>query len=89
MVDENEIKSIINELSSKNSSGYDFVTTNLLKKLEPILVKPLTLIINQSLNTGIFPDKLKIAKVIPLRKTITQTLKITVQFQFFLLFQNI
>ena len=30
--------------------------------------KPLTLIINQSLITGIFPEKLKLAKVIPLYK---------------------
>ena len=32
------------------------------------LLKPLTTIINQSLHTGIFPDKLKISKVIPLFK---------------------
>ena len=40
----------------------------LLKNLIPALVGPLTVIINQSLATGIFPDKLKIAKVIPLYK---------------------
>ena len=32
------------------------------------ICKPLTLIINQTLSTGIFPDTLKIAKVIPLYK---------------------
>ncbi len=32
------------------------------------LVKPITLIINQMLNTGIFPDKLKIVKIIPILK---------------------
>ena len=36
--------------------------------LSPGLIKPLTLIINQSLITGIFPEKLKLAKVIPLYK---------------------
>ena len=40
----------------------------LLKHLAPVLYKPLTFIINQSLLTGIFPDKLKLAKVIPLYK---------------------
>ncbi len=30
-----------------------------------LLVRPITLIINQILNTGIFPDKLKVAKIIP------------------------
>ena len=33
--------------------------------IEPELTKSLTLLINQVLITGIFPDKLKIAKVIP------------------------
>ena len=40
----------------------------LLKILVPTIIKPLTLIINQSLATGIFPDNLKIAKVVPLYK---------------------
>ena len=40
----------------------------MLKLIAPHIVKPLTLIINQSLFTGKFPDKLKVAKVIPLFK---------------------
>ena len=36
--------------------------------MSPIILTPLTTIINQSLSTGIFPDQLKIAKVIPLYK---------------------
>ena len=33
-----------------------------------ILLKPLTILINQMLETGVFPDKLKFAKAIPLFK---------------------
>ena len=40
----------------------------LLKKLSPALINPLTLLINQSLVTGIFPNKLKIAKVFFFKK---------------------
>ena len=40
----------------------------LLKYLSPEIRDPLILIINQSMLTGIFPGKLKIAKVIPLFK---------------------
>ena len=67
-IQEAEVKKTILDLHSKNSSGFDFITTKLLKKLEPLLTKSLTLIINQSLNTGIFPNSLKLAKVIPIFK---------------------
>ena len=40
----------------------------MLKHLKPLLTKSICLIINQSLTTGIFPDKLKIAKIILIHK---------------------
>ena len=40
----------------------------MLQKLAPSIITPLTHIINQSLCTGIFPHRLKIANVIPLFK---------------------
>ena len=55
-------------IRTKTSSGYDGISTQLLKFLSPALISPLRLIINQSLITGIFPDKLKIAKVVPFFK---------------------
>ncbi len=39
-----------------------------MKTIKDSLIKPLTIIINQMLNTGIFPDKLKIAKISPIHK---------------------
>ena len=45
--------------------GYQTPYLNLLKLN---LVKPITLIVNQMLTTGIFPDKLKITKIISLFK---------------------
>ena len=59
---------VIKSLKTKNSAGPDGISTKLLKYLSPALVKPLTLIINQSIISGIFPDRLKIAKVLPLYK---------------------
>ena len=40
----------------------------LIKLIVPYISESLSLIINQSLHTGIVPKKLKIAKVIPLFK---------------------
>ena len=67
-VDTEHVNKIIMSLKSKISFEHDDMTTKSLKILAPVLVKPLTLIINQSIITGIFPDDLKIAKVIPLHK---------------------
>ena len=39
-----------------------------LKQISPIITKPLTVIINQCLRTGIFSENLKVAKIIPLFK---------------------
>ena len=65
---QDEIMKILTSLRTKDSSGFDGISTKLLKFLAPSLISPLTLIINQSLVTGIFPTKLKIAKVAPLHK---------------------
>ena len=55
-------------MKSKNSSGNDEISNRLLKSIKSEISKPLTIIINQSLETGIFPDALKVAKVKPLFK---------------------
>ncbi len=39
-----------------------------LKLLNPLISSPLSEIINESFLSGIFPDKMKVAKVIPLFK---------------------
>ena len=67
-IDEETVRKTIQNLPSKNSCGLDGISSKLIKIIEPAIIKPLTLLINQVLNTGIFPDELKIAKVIPLFK---------------------
>ena len=62
------LKKIISNLKPKSSTGYDNISSKLLKYIGDIVSVPLSVIVNQSLCTGIFPDKLKIAKVIPLYK---------------------
>ena len=67
-IDTVEIVSIINSLKLKSSRGVDDLSNKLIKYIKDAIVEPLTLIINQMINTGIYPDLLKISKVIPLYK---------------------
>ena len=63
-----EVGKIIKSLKSKNSSGYDEISTRILKLSAPYIVSPLTYICNIILNTGIFPDRLKYAIIKPILK---------------------
>ena len=59
---------IIDNLPNKTSRGNDDLSYQLIKRIKTSLTKPLSIIMNQILNSGIFPEKLKIAKVIPIYK---------------------
>ena len=59
LVDENHIAKTLASLRTKNSSVYDGISTKLLKLISPTLLKPLIIVINQSLITGIFPDQVE------------------------------
>ena len=67
-IDADSVGKIINDLKTKTSTGVDGISTKLLKFIKESVVNPLAIIINQTLNTGIFPSKLKIAKVTPIYK---------------------
>ena len=64
----NELKDAFFSLKINKSTGYDDISFNVVKKCFGVLHKPLLHIFNLSLQTGIFPDKLKIARVTPLFK---------------------
>ena len=68
-ITESEIVKIIDKLKPKTSTGHDGISVKLLKDIKNVIGKALTLIINQTINTGIFPDTLKIAKITPLHKS--------------------
>ena len=66
--DAEKIEATILGLANKDSEGVDGISTKFLKRICEQIAQPLSYIINQSLFSGIFPDRLKIAKVIPLYK---------------------
>ena len=53
---------------SKGTSGYDGISSKILKQCASTVVKPLTFICNLSLTTGTFPEKCKLAIVRPIYK---------------------
>ena len=67
-VNDETILRIIDNLKSKTSFGHDGLSSLLLKTIKKDVSGSLAIIINQSLDTGVFPTKLKIAKVIPIFK---------------------
>ena len=67
-VSEAEVNSIIKSLKPKNTSGYDGISSKILKPCAHLISKPLTYICNCSLTTGIFPERCKFAIVRPIYK---------------------
>ena len=63
-----EVLNLIKILEPKTSSGYDNISSKLLYQLAEMLHSVIRLVINKSLMTGIYPDKLKIAIVSPIYK---------------------
>ncbi|XP_054259632.1 uncharacterized protein LOC128984348 [Macrosteles quadrilineatus] len=68
VVTEPEIRKIIYSLKTKTSSGLDDISTKAVKFCSEELIKPLLHITNLSLCHGVFPQKMKVAKVMPLHK---------------------
>ena len=64
-----ELEKIIDKLQPKLSSGLDDINNKIVKELKEYIVIPLTIIFNNSLAEGIFPQKMKTAKVVPLYKS--------------------
>ena len=68
-VTKEDVHKIIKSLKLKGSTGFDCVSNKLVRALRQELAYPLKIIINDSLQNGIVPDQLKVAKVLPLYKS--------------------
>ena len=68
LIDNNATMHIIKNTKISTSKGQDRISSELLKLITNDISKCITVIINQSLTFGIFPNSLKIAKVTPIFK---------------------
>ena len=66
--DELEIAKIVRKCKPKKSTGYDGINMNIIKSVIKSFSKHLVYICNLSLSSDIFPDDMKIARIIPLYK---------------------
>ena len=64
-----ELKSIAKGFKDGKASGADNIPISIIKKTLDLISNPLLSIINLSLSTGVFPDRLKISKIIPVFKS--------------------
>ncbi len=67
-IGEANIRHLIDKLAPKTSLGFDGLSSKLLKSIEDAVIKPIAIIINQMINTVIFPNQLKMAKIVPVYK---------------------
>lgn len=67
--DEPEVEQIIMNLKDDCATGWDNISTKILKQFKHILVAPLTYIFRKCLAEGIFPKCLKKAVVVPVYKS--------------------
>lgn len=67
--DISEIIDIVMNFKESKSTGFDNISPSIIKNIIPVLAQPLVNIFNLSLSSGIFPDALKTAKVVPVFKS--------------------
>ncbi|XP_065654499.1 uncharacterized protein LOC136081135 [Hydra vulgaris] len=70
-----ELRLAINMLKTNKSAGLDEVNPDVVEAVSDIIEKPLFKIFNLSLKNGIFPDQLKLAKIIPIYKGSDDSIK--------------
>ena len=68
-LNEEELQIAFNSLKHNKASGFDDISSNVVKEIYNEIKNPLLDIFHKSIKTGVFPDELKIAKVIPVFKT--------------------
>ena len=82
-VDEEEVINTVKGCTKKKSSDFEDISMETVAKVVSVICKPPAHICNISFRTGVFPSRMKIAKVIPMFKVVQKLmLQIIGQFVF-------
>ena len=68
-LNDEEIKIAFSTLKSNKSPGFDDISSEVIKFVFDALIEPIRHIFDLSLTKGVFPDKLKIARITPIFKS--------------------
>jgi len=69
LTDPSETINIVSNIDDKMSFGFDEIPIRILECSIHSIAEPLSVIINSSMQNGVFPDVLKIAKICPIFKS--------------------
>ena len=70
LVTSDEVEKMLKSLNSKKAAGTDRLPIKLVKLASEVLSKPLSLAMNNSITSSTFPERAKVATVVPIdRKT--------------------
>ena len=72
-VSENDVLKVMRKIKTRKASGPDGLHPRYIKSVALIIAKPLTHIINKSIETGNVPHGMKVAKVVPAYKSGSRT----------------
>ena len=66
---EDDILKIIRKLNVNKAHGNDDISIRMLKICDSVLTEPLSIIFNNCIDHGVFPDTWKMSHIIPIHKT--------------------
>ncbi len=67
-ITEFEIVDVISKFQAGKAPGWDGVSSFVIKQARNALAKPLAMVFNKSISSGVFPDRLKTGRVVPTHK---------------------
>ena len=68
LVTSGEVEKMLKSLNSKKTAGTDRLAIKLVKLASEVLSKPLSIAMNNSITSSTFPDRAKVATVVPIDK---------------------
>ena len=68
-VTDNDVLKVLQKIKTRKACGPDGLHPRYIQSVAPVIVKPLTYIINKSIETGSVPHEMKVARVVPIHKS--------------------